>query len=275
MFHWHSRTRNQFVVLPPVGLRVPRVFRKIEFDDNRHSQLLAAMQRLRGKTYLEDGAIRPQDLTPDGRHQTAADQNAWHVISLNAEGKVGACLRYLDERDSSGFNGLWVSHAAIACCPSLGWKMRRAVEFKMQCARAMRIGFGSVGGWAAAREERRTMEPVAIILATYALLELLGGCIGLATATFRNRSSAILRKIGLNPLSWNGAELPAYFDPQYGCEMEVLEFDSAYPNPKYADDVDRLREQLSLSPVICRGAVSPAAESEAPAEFALRMAAVA
>lgn len=252
MFHFHSRTRNKFVVLPPADLRVPGVFREIEFDNLRRNRLMAAMQRLRGKAYLDDGAIRPEDLTADGRHQTPADERAWHVLSLNAEGNVGACLRYLDERHSSEFRALWVSHAAMARCPRLGWKLRTAVESKMERARARRVGFGSVGGWAAAPEERRTLEPVAVILATYGLLELLGGCIGLATATFRHQSAAILRKIGLTPLTWSGAELPPYFDPQYGCEMEILEFDSANPNPKYREAVEWFAEQLLRAPVICR-----------------------
>lgn len=257
MFHFHARTHNQLVVLPPAATPAPRVFRNVEFDSHRRTRLMAALQRLRGKSYSEDGAIQARDLTPDGRHRTADDERAWHVLSLDRDGRVGACLRYLDERASSGFAGLWVSHAAIARCPQQGWKLRRAVEFQMQYARARRVGFGSVGGWAAAQEERRTTEPVAVILATYGLLELLGGCIGVATATFRHHSSTILRKIGLNPMTWGGAELDPYFDPQYGCEMEVLEFDSSNPNPKYRDSISRFAEQLSNAPVVCAETVEP------------------
>ena len=271
MFHFHSRTRNQFVVLPPAGLRVPRIFRRIEFDDQRHSRLLAGMQRLRGKTYLDDGAIRREDLTPDGRHQTPADEHAWHVLSVDGDGKVQTCLRYLDETNSSSFRGLWVSHAAMAHCPRQGWKLRKAVESTMQRARDTRLGFGSVGGWAAAPEERRTLAPVAIILATYGLLELLGGCIGLATATFRHHSATILRKIGLNPLSWRGTALPAYYDPQYGCEMEILEFDSGRPNPKYRDAVEQFTAALSLAPVICRESISAPGEIAPSFAYAPKM----
>ena len=210
------------------------------------------MQRLRGKVYLEDGAIRHEDLTPDGRHVLADDSSAWHVLSMGEDGRVRACLRYLDERFSSGFSNLWVSHTALARCPRLGGKLRMAVESKMATARAVRVGFGSVGGWAAAADHRRTMEPVAIILATYGLLELLGSCLGVATATFRHHSAGILRKIGLNPMLWRGDELPPYYDPKYGCQMEVLEFDSRYPNPKYLPVVQELIDVLSYSPVICR-----------------------
>ncbi len=274
MFHFHSRIRNQFVVLPPAGVRIPGVFRRTEFDHHRYGKMMAAMQRMRGTTYLDDGAIQPEDLTADGRHETPADEHAWHVLSVDAAGNVGACLRYLDERHSTGFRGLWVSHAAMAHCPRMGWKLRKAVEFRMQRARASRIGFGSVGGWAAAPGERRTMEPVSVILATYGLLELLGGCIGVATATFRHHSAGILRKIGLSPLTWSGAELPAYFDPKYGCEMEILEFDSAHPNPKYSESVARFGEQLANAAVICAETASLAAAPQS-VRFLPQMAAVA
>ncbi len=274
MSHFHSRTRNQYVVLPPAGLAVPRSFRRVVFDNQRHSALLAGMQRLRGKIYLDDGAIRPIDLTPDGRHQPPSDARAWHVLSLDEGGRVVACIRYLDERDTSGFRELWVSHASLAHCPRQGWKLRGAVASTLQYAREAQLGFGSVGGWATAPEERRTAAPVAILLATYGLLELLGGCLGVATATFRHRSASILRKIGLTPLSWSGSELPPYFDPQYGCEMEVLGFDSGYPNPRYRDAVDEFTALISLAPVICREVVS-ARESMPAAVFAPGMAAVA
>ncbi len=274
MLQFHSRTRNQFVVLPPVGVRVSRAFRRIEFDNQHHFRLLAGMQRLRGKTYLEDGAIRPIDLTADGRHQTVSDTRAWHVLSVDRESRVTACIRYLDERNSQGFRDLSVSQAPLAHCPRQGWKLRQAVTTTMEQARQMNMGFGSVGGWAAAAEARRTSSPVAIILAAYGLLELLGGCAGVATATFRHRSASMLRRIGLTPLSWSGSELPPYFDPQYGCDMEVLRFDSGRPNPKYRDAVDEFTALISLAPVVSRE-TPEALEITPAAHFARTMAAVA
>jgi hypothetical protein len=210
------------------------------------------MQRLRGRVYLEDGAIREEDLTADSRHQMDSDAKCWHVLAIDAEERVTGCLRYLDEGDAQDFRSLWVSHAALARCPQLGWKLRMAVESGRERARAQRLGFGSVGGWAVAKEQRRTFEPVAVILATFGLLQLLGGCVGVATATFRHQSAAILRKIGLGPLSWSGEALPPYFDPKYGCEMEILQFDSRHPNPKYSSVVAGFSEALAQAPVICR-----------------------
>src|SRR5437016_6010409 len=83
---------------------------------------------------------------------------------------------------------------------------------EMQRARRLQMRFGEVGGWAVAEEHRWTLEPLRIILAAYGLGQLLGGCAGVATATMRHKSASILRRIGLNSLRWDGAELPPYYD---------------------------------------------------------------
>jgi len=90
-----------------------------------------------------------------------------------------------------------------------------------------------------------------IALATYALAQKLGGCVGITTATVRNCSSRILRKIGGRPLEVAEQELPAYYDPQYRCDMELLRFESNAPNPKYQARMARVAEHLADLPVIC------------------------
>jgi len=241
-------------------LAISGQFLNVEVDSRRHHELFAEMQRFRGSVYLSDGAIRPADLT-DGRHKVCIDEHSWHVLSIDSSGRICACLRYLEERTASGFDDLWVRHAALSQCPKFGNRFRGAVETEMERARQMQIGFGEVGGWAVAESHRGTLEPLRIILATYGLLQLRGGCTGIATATFRHSSATILRRIGLNSLSWDGAELPPYYDPKYRCDMEVLHFDSRFPNQKYRDSVSELSHALAASPVICRDSVKSAGRS--------------
>jgi len=231
---------------------VPSIFRNIEVDNRRHDDLFAEMQRFRGNVYRDDGAIQSSDLTSDGRHKLAIDDASWHVLSLDERGKVCSCLRYLDETHASDFDDLWVKHAALSRCPELGRRFRGAVEQRMDRARAMRVGFGEAGGWAVAEDHRWTLEPLRIILATYGLLELLGSCAGVATATFRHSSAMILRRIGLSSMQADGQELPPYYDPNYRCQMEVLQFDSRHPNAKYRDWVTELASTLTNAPVVCR-----------------------
>ncbi len=247
-----SCSQPQFAVLPPACATVPGMFRNVQVNSRRHENLLGQMQRLRGHVYLQDGAIRPDELTSDGRHKLNIDETSWHVLSLDSDGKVVACLRYVEEGDATSFRELWVRHASVADCPVSGAKFRRTVEQVLKQARQLKIGFGEVGGWAVAEERRLTLEPLRIILATYGLLELLGSAAGVATATVRHGSSTILRKIGLTALQADGEEMAPYYDPNYGCEMEVLHFDSRFPNPKYRDKVKELSACLSTAPVICR-----------------------
>jgi hypothetical protein len=113
--------------------------------------------------------------------------------------------------------------------------------------------FGEVGGWAVSEDHRRTAEPLRIILATYGLLELLGSCAGVATATFRHSSARILQKIGLTAITIDGSELAPYHDPQYGCLMQALQFDSRSPNPRFRGWIEELTADLSAAPVVCAG----------------------
>jgi hypothetical protein len=254
-----TRSQTQFIILPPSIGRPPDVFSNIATDDALHDTLLAGMQYLRGTTYLKDGALRASDLTADGRHESPVDQLSWHVLSLDREGQICSCLRYLDESNAARFENLWIRHSALARCPEQGRRFQNAVEREMARARQMRMGFGEVGGWAVAEGRRLTLEAIGILLATYGLLELLGGCMGMATATFRHSSATILRKIGLSSVDAGGVELQPYFDPSYGCEMEVLQFDSRFPGSKYISWVKELAVILKDAPIICRSSVAAAA----------------
>jgi hypothetical protein len=42
----------------------------------------------------------------------------------------------------------------------------------------------------------------------------------------------------------------SYYDPQYACEMELLSFDSEFPNERYARWIHDCREVLRQVPVV-------------------------
>jgi hypothetical protein len=142
----------------------------------------------------------------------------------------------LEESDADCFDNLLVRHAAAAGS-AMGPYFRMAVERELMRARMEGMRFGEVGGWAVDEKLRNTTESIRILLAMYGLLELLGGCLGVATATWRHQSAGILRRIGLSALEAGGNELPPYFEPIYDCQMEMLRFDSRHPSAKYLDTV--------------------------------------
>src|SRR5262249_12684176 len=100
---------------------------------------------------------------------------------------------------------------------------------------------------------RWSSEGLVLALAGYSLGRLLGGALGITTATVRHCSSTILRRLGGSHLEWNGRPIPSYYDARYKCEMELLRFDSRQPNAKYNHLVDVLRNRLTQALVIVSG----------------------
>lgn len=241
---------GSLVLLAPPDAFVPRRFENVRCDASRREFLLAGLQRLRGKLYLEDGAIGAEQLCSDGRHRMSGDEHAWHVLSLDRHGHVAGCARYLAHPNTIAFHRLAVRHAALAESRQWGGLFRDAVAKDVDLARRRGVAFVEVGGWALAPHLRRSREGLRIALATYGLARALGGCIGITNATRRHCSSEILRRIGGEALRANQVELPAYHDPQYGCEMELLRFDSLHPNPQFEPWVNSMCAQWLSAPVL-------------------------
>jgi hypothetical protein len=179
------------------------------------------------------------------------DGESWHLLALDSSETVHGCVRYRAHHSQARFTELSVQHSAIANCATWGGKFRAAVEAELQRARSGNLSYVEVGGWALAPERRCTAEALRTALATYSLARILGGCIGITTATVRHHSSSILRRIGGSSLQLAGTAIPPYYDPQYGCDMEVLRFDSAFPAPQYSRLVDELVGEVFDVPVMC------------------------
>src|SRR5579884_360261 len=246
--------QRRVVLLAPALSAVPQQFAGAIVSASDHDHLLGAMQKLRGRIYLEDGAITEEQLTSDGRHVQQADQDAWHLLAVAADGTVQGCARYRGYREPVLFGNLGVSRSALAICDKWGVKLRAAIESDIDEARSRNLAYVEVGGWALLSELRCSTEALRIALATWALGRVLGGCIGVTTATRRHCSASILRKIGGRSLMLDGQELPAYFDPEYGCDMEILRFDSDAPNQRFEVWVDQWVRHLNNVPVLCAAA---------------------
>jgi hypothetical protein len=237
-------------LLAPSLASVPPIFRYPEMGGEDHARHLVKLQQLRGQIYLEDGAIEPWQLRADGRHCVDADESSWHVIALSGKAITG-CARLQVHSAAVNFSELGVAKAAQARCPAWGDKLRSAVKMELARAEREHLGFVEAGGWAISPALRATTEALRIALGSFALGELLGGCLGLSTATVRHNSSTILRRMGANHLIWNGQRLPPYYDPAYRCEMEVVTFDSRRPSPKFERMMEQLKDELMFAPVYC------------------------
>jgi hypothetical protein len=219
-------------------------------DREEHSEHLANLQRLRGRIYLDDGAIEHWQLSEDGRHCLDTDDKSWHLLTIEDE-QVLACARLQVYPSTTVFSELSVARSSQAHCPVWGSVLQQSVIAELCRAQNENLSFIEAGGWALAPELRCTTEALQIALGSYALGQLLDGCLGLSTATVRHHSASILRRLGGNPLVWEGRALPPYYDPAYRCEMEVVCFDSRHPNPKYQAWVDQLQLELPHTRVLC------------------------
>jgi hypothetical protein len=232
----------------------PDFFPEVIVDGTRAGELLNEMQRFRGRIYLKEGAISSAQLTADGRHDLPDDGDSWHLLIRGDNDTVQGCMRYRNYRQSVPIQQLGVSSSAIAQCDRWGPSVRNGIQAEIATARYEGIGFGEAGGWALAEELRNSTEALRMVLATYSLAQVLGDAIVLSTATMRNGSAPILCRIGGRSLHTEAGELPAYYDPHYGCEMQIIRFDSRAPNPKYHVWVNQLRSDLLTSPLLCNRA---------------------
>jgi len=246
----YSSHHQQLILLAPGNARIPEGFRNVAIDPLRHAEILADMQKMRGRIYLDDGAIARWQLGKDDRHCSPVDNESWHLLTLDDRGRVSGCVRYREHRNTTGFRELGLRESALASCDRWGAKLAAAVESDLATARQLAISFVEVGGWALAKERRCTGEALRTALATYSLAEILGGCVGIATATVRHSSASILRRIGGHSLEFGGETLPSYYDPQYNCEMEIVRFKSDAPNHKYRRWIEQISASLLDVPVL-------------------------
>jgi predicted GNAT family N-acyltransferase len=240
--------RRLFLLAPPGKL--PFRFRAVAADADLHSDALARVQQFRGQVYVEEGNLAPEELAFDGRHIQAADAKSWHLFTMNCQDEVEACGRLLPHPENVGYWDLGVAHSSLAESKEWGPVLREAVEEEIRTARRRGVRFVEFGGWAVSRRLRCTTEAVRMCLAWYALCQAIGGTIGLGTANTGHHSSAILRRIGGRPLAKAGQPIPRYYEPRYRAELDILCFDSAEPNPRYAAQIERCLHALGTVTVI-------------------------
>ena len=231
---WHQ-LRNHTLLAPATWHQVHR-FRDLTVDESGHDELIGAIQRFRGKAYMEDGALSAGALTADGRHCQAVDAASWHLVVRNDNGDILSCARYFP-LTTPRFESTIMSKSALANSAEWREKVKQAVEASIKRANARGAVFAELGGWCVAKESRNSTQALRTVLLMYALGEVLGGTVGLSTATKRHSSSSILQRLGAKRADVNGEVLPAYFEPMFDCEMELLQFDSLHPAERYAPQV--------------------------------------
>ncbi len=175
----------------------------------------------------------------------AIDPASWHIVLEDACGNVVGCSRYREIKQ--GFRQLGASHSPIAPSQRYGQLLRLELENQISSARRRNMQYGEAGAWALRPEIRCSTAAINSVLMTFALAEQLGGGLGVTTATTRHHSAAILKRLGGRRLDG----VPAYYDPAYGCHIEIIQFDSETLGPQYAARVERIRAEILDVEVVC------------------------
>jgi hypothetical protein len=243
---------TRLVLLSPAGTYVPDLFASCDFDFERHARLIRDVQRLRGNVYAEDGAIAADQLSADGLHQTPEDDNAWHLLMFDSRGELTACAWYREHDNNVHFGRLRLRNCGLAQTGEWRDRLWYAVERELARARQEGLRYAELGGWAVANESRHHGDALLLALSTYTLARVLGGALGITTATTRHGSSRILARIGGRPLEFEGGVLPPYYDNQYRCVMELLRFDSRAPGVKFGRLVPQVHKQFPRVAVVAR-----------------------
>src|SRR4051794_31985324 len=93
---------RSMVLLAPANAPVQNVFRRVSRNASLYQSFKWEMQRLRGRLYVEDGAIKTADLTSDRRHTLPVDDRSWHLLTIDQHGRVAGCTRFLQHSTETG-----------------------------------------------------------------------------------------------------------------------------------------------------------------------------
>jgi hypothetical protein len=245
-------TGYRFQLLAPPHNHPSNAFSGPTIDDEVYWQRLKALQCLRGRLYLQDHAIQPWEVDVDGGYPMPGDELSWHFLLTDDEQNVIGCVRYLVHPRAISFNKLLIAHSSMASNAEWQDKVREAVEADLKLTNEQQLSYIEIGGWALEEEWRGTSAALEILVASYALGNLWGGCLGSCTATVRHSSSSILRKIGGARFQVRGEVIPPYEDPGYGCQMDLLRFDSRLPARRFIPLISQVEEKLaSTVAVVC------------------------
>jgi hypothetical protein len=246
---------HRFQLLAPPA-HANHAFSVATIDEETFSRQLTALQRLRGRVYLRDRAIQPWEVDARSAYRMPGDDLSWHFLLIHGEQEVIGCVRFLVHPSTVSFKQLRICHSSMAGDAAWQDQVQQAIEADLTLARQENLSYIEIGGWALEEAWRGTSAALEILVASYALGRLWGGCLGSCTATVRHSSASILRRIGGSRFQVNGELIPPYEDPSYGCEMELLRFDSRSPALRFVPLIDRVEAKLAQTPAIVRGVVA-------------------
>ena len=203
-------------------------------------RLLVAAQMLRARIFLADTALVASTVDSSGRYIHPLDRQSWHVLICSPQGSVCGTLRVTVHDDECGVDDLTVSECPVFAEEEWRLRGRGILASFLQRASAARVRAAETGGWALDESLRGGKKGALLALSGWAVIRLVGGAKILGAVTTRHGASRMTRYLGGLELADAKGSIPAYFDPRYGCDMELIEFDSQQVNPAFEPTVQAI-----------------------------------
>jgi len=242
----------RFQLLAPGGIPTSNASAAISCERDAYDHYLSSLQKLRAESYLSDGAITPERIDKEGRFLMHRDEDCWHFLLIDPAQEVIGCVRYLAHPAAATIRDLLIAQSPLGKDPFWGSKFAHALESHLAFAHRNALTFVEVGGWAINTAYRHTRAALEILLASFAWAKMIGGGIGCCTATVRNKSASMLRRIGGSSFEFGNEVIPPYIDSKYGCTMEALRFHFQDFDPRYQKLVDSIYNRIPEQPIITR-----------------------
>ncbi len=238
---------NHFLLLAPANARIPNVFSRVEENKQAHETWLKQAQQLRGRVYLEDGAITQDDLDNTGRHISRHDECSWHFLVLDAEEHLRGVMRCQFWYPQQKLPEISEMHLY----PLLE-RMKQPTREQYQnsikafiAAQQTKNCFFEVAGLAVESSSQGITVGSMLGVSGYSIANLKDSGTAIAAATNRHNASRLFHKLG----GFGFENLTPFFDSRYGCEMEFIGFNSLEPAPAIKEMITIVEEKLCAAQV--------------------------
>ncbi len=244
---------NHFLLLAPANARIPSVFSRVEENKDVHEAWLTKLQQLRGKVFLEDGAIKESHLDEQGRHISKHDVLSWHYLALSPEEQLRGVMRCQ----------VWYTSERLPelCDLNLYVLLERMqnLELRQKFTTALttfihqpneQACFVEISALAVDKASQGFTIGSMLGVSAYSLANIIDAYAGVGAGTDRHHTARFYHKLG--GISFRDPSnpeeiLPPFFDTGYDCQMDIMGFID--PAPSVNEMVRIVEEKLCAAQV--------------------------
>lgn len=192
-----------------------------------HEDILQRIRRFRGKVCLSEGVLPPEAVDASGCHYLACDSANYHLVMMDTQGKLAACLRLRFYPPSSSARDLQF-YKAIRRMPNwISSRCSNSLNHTIYEARLNELQLAETGGYAVVEDRKNCPAAALLPMAALTLSQMMGNALVFEYAGAGPESRVVLRSFG-DVLSYDELPIPAVLDEQHGRLMQVFVSDTSH-----------------------------------------------